>query len=200
MPYLSKELKTNSNNLKSTCNHCSLSSTNSARCLQTGRQSSCKPASSYYSRATTVDGLHIQEPKNTCRCCEPSSVQSEPNSSRTLVKKRVVFQLLSQAVILHSIHVSVKILKFGGLNTGWSTTPHPPTKKASTSDCSLEGYRYYQKAALKFTGSWGSWGSEVPKSAPTPHLPDKLNPLLDSLTPLVTCSKVGTFNKRPMDR
>ena len=55
------------------------------------------------------------------------------------------------------------------------------------------------KAALKFTGSWGSWGSEVPKSAPTPHLPNELDPLLDSLTPLVTCSKVGTFGKRPMD-
>ena len=31
------------------------------------------------------------------------------------------------------------------------------------------------------------------------HLPDKLNPLLDSLTPLITCSKVGTFGMRPMD-
>ena len=39
------------------------------------------------------------------------------------------------------------------------------------------------KAALKFTGSWGSWGSEVPKASPTPHLPDELDPLLDSLTP-----------------
>ena len=55
------------------------------------------------------------------------------------------------------------------------------------------------KAELKFTGSWGSWGSEVPKFAPTPHLPDELDPLLDSLTPLITCSKVGTFGKRPMD-
>ena len=49
-------------------------------------------------------------------------------------------------------------------------------------------------------GSWGSWGSEVPKSSLTPHLPDELNPLLDSLTPpLIACSKVGTFGKRPMD-
>ena len=55
------------------------------------------------------------------------------------------------------------------------------------------------KATLKFTGSWGSWGSEVPKLSLTPHLPDKLDPLLDSLTPLVACSKVGTFGKRPMD-
>ena len=132
----------NNNNLKSTCNRRSLSSTNSARRLQAGRQLSCKPASSYYSQATTVDELHIQELKNTCRCCEPSSAQSEPNSSRTLVKLRVVFQLLLRTVITHSIRVSVKILKFGGLNTSWSTTPHPPTKKASTSDRSLEGYRY----------------------------------------------------------
>ena len=100
---------------------------------------------------------------------------------------------------MHSIHVSVKTLKFGGLNTGWSTTPHPPTKKASASDHSLEGYQYEQKAALKFTGFWGSWGSEVPRSTLTPHLPNELNPLLDSLTPLLTCSKVGTFGMRPMD-
>ena len=46
---------------------------------------------------------------------------------------------------------------------------------------------------------WGSWGSEVPRSTLTPHLPDELNLLLDSLTPLVTCSKVGTFGMRPMD-
>ena len=103
-------------------------------------------------------------------------------------------------MITHSIHVSVKITKFGGLNTGWSTTPHPPTKKVSASDRSLEGYRYSQKVALKLPGSWGSWGSEVLKSAPTPHLPYELNPLLDSLIPLVTCSKVGTFGKRPMDK
>ena len=39
------------------------------------------------------------------------------------------------------------------------------------------------KATLKFTSSWGSWGSEVLKLAPTPHLSNKLDPLLDSLTP-----------------
>ena len=72
--------------MKSTCNHNNLSSMNSARHLQTGCHLSCEPASSYYLRATTVDGLHIQEPKNTCRCSDPSSAQSEPNSSRTLVK------------------------------------------------------------------------------------------------------------------
>ena len=58
----------------------------------------------------------------------------------------------------------------------------------------------FTKVALKFTGSWGSWGSEVLKLAPTPHLPNELDPLLDSLTPLVTCSKVGTFGKRLMDK
>ena len=46
---------------------------------------------------------------------------------------------------------------------------------------------------------WGSWGSEVLRSTPTPHHPDELNPLLDSLTPLITCSKVGTFDMRPLD-
>ena len=90
-----------------------------------------------------------------------------------------------------------KKLKFGGLNTGWSTTPHPPTKR-------LPRIAHWKgtdinKVALKFTGSWGSWGSEVLKSSLTPHLPDELDLLLDSLTPLITCSKVGTFGKRPMD-
>ena len=89
-------------------------------------------------------------------------------------------------MVTHTIHVPVKILKLGGLNTSWSTTPH------------WEGTDI-NKVALKFTGSWGSWGSEVPKSSPTPHLPGELNPLLDRLTPLVACSKVGTFGKRPMD-
>ena len=89
-------------------------------------------------------------------------------------------------------------VKFGGLNTSWGPTPHPPTKKASTRIAHWEGVDIY-KAALWFMGSWGSWGSEVPKLTPTPHLPDELNPLLDSLTPLVACSEVGTFSKRPME-
>ena len=46
---------------------------------------------------------------------------------------------------------------------------------------------------------WGSWGSEVPRVTLTLHPPNKLNPLLNSLTPLVTCPKVGTFGMRPMD-
>ena len=45
----------------------------------------------------------------------------------------------------------------------------------------------------------GSWGSEVPRLTLTPHSPNELNPLLNCLTPLVTCSKVGTFGMRPMD-
>ena len=60
------------------------------------------------------------------------------------------------------------------------------------------GFKIY-KAALWFTSSWGSWGSEVLKPTPALHLPDELNPLLDSFTPLVACFKVGTFSKRPMD-
>ena len=86
MSYISKELKTNNNNIKSTCNRHSLSSMNSVRHLQTEHHSCCELASSYYLRAMIVDGLHIQEPKNTCRCCDLSSVQSEPNSSGTLVE------------------------------------------------------------------------------------------------------------------
>ena len=45
----------------------------------------------------------------------------------------------------------------------------------------------------------GFLGSEVPKPTPPPHLSKELDPLLDSLTPLVACSKVGTFSKRPLD-
>ena len=83
---------------------------------------------------------------------------------------------------MHTIHVPIKILKLGGLNTGWSTTPHPPQRKRPPRIAHWEGTNI-NKAALKFTGSWGSWGSEVPKSSLTPHLPDELDPLLDSLTP-----------------
>ena len=81
----------NGNNAEDTCNHRSLSSMNGVRRLQTGRYPSCEPASRYYPRAATVDGLHIPELKNTCRCCDPSSVQSEPNFSGTLVEPRVIF-------------------------------------------------------------------------------------------------------------
>ena len=74
----------------------------------------------------------------------------------------------------------------------------PPQRKHPPRITHWEGTNI-NKVALKFTGSWGSWGSEVPKSSPTLHLPGELNPLLDRLTPLVACSKVGTFGKRPMD-
>ena len=64
---------------KNTCNRRNLSSTNGVRRLQTGHWSDCEPASSYHPRATTVGRMHAQKPENTCRCCDPSSVQSEPN-------------------------------------------------------------------------------------------------------------------------
>ena len=89
------------------------------------------------------------------------------------------------------------------LNSGDSTLVGvlpliPPQRKRPPRIAHWEGTDI-NKAALKFTGSWGSWGSEVPKLSLTPHLPGELNPLLDRLTPLVACSKVGTFGKRPMD-
>ena len=96
---------------------------------------------------------------------------------------------------MHSIRVPVKI--WGTQH--WLEYYPSSSHKESVRLGSLTGrVQILTKAALKFTGSWGSWGSEVPKLAPTPHLPDELDPLLDSLTPLVTCSKVGTFGKRPM--
>ena len=58
----------NDNNMERTWNCRSLSSTKSASRLQTEHPSICEPVSSYYLRAMTVDGLHIQEPKNMCRC------------------------------------------------------------------------------------------------------------------------------------
>ena len=129
----------NSNNTKGTCNHHDPSSADSARRLPTERHPSCEPASSYYLRATTMCGLHIPEPKNTRWCGDPSSAQSEPHSSGTVVEPRVIFQLLLRAMITHPKHIR-KNLKFGGLNTGWSITPHPSTNKASAPDRSLEGY------------------------------------------------------------
>ena len=74
----------------------------------------------------------------------------------------------------------------------------PPQRKHPPRIAQWEGVDIY-KVALWFTGSWGSWGSEVLKSTLTPHLPNKLDPLLNSLTPLVACSKVGTFSKRPLN-
>ena len=98
---------------------------NSARHLQTGRYPSCEPASSYYSLATAIDGLHI------------------PNRG-----------IHAGAVTRHQRRVSKTPAGHGhALNTcthenfkiRGSTTPHPPTRKASASDHSLEGYRYLQR-------------------------------------------------------
>ena len=74
----------------------------------------------------------------------------------------------------------------------------PPQRKQLPRNAHGGGFKIY-KVALWFTSSWGSWGSQVLKPTPALHLPDELNPLLDSFTPLIMCSKVGTFSKRPMD-
>ena len=79
-------------------------------------------------------------------------------------------------MITHSTCIH-KNLKFGGLNTGWSPTLILPQGKRPPQIVHWKGIDIY-KVALQLTGSWGSWGSEVPKSTPTPHLPDELNPLL----------------------
>ena len=141
-------------------------------------------------------------PKNTCSCHNLSSADSvsrlqarhwsnnEPSSSYCL-----------GATIVHNIHVLVlnfEILKFKGTQHWLECTPHPPTIKASTPDRSLEGYRLKREAALKFTGFRGSWGSEVSRLALSPHLPGELNPLLDSLTPLIACL-LREYGVRPID-
>ena len=95
---------------------------------------------------------------------------------------------------MHSIHVPIKILNLGDSTSAGVLPLILPQRKRLPQIAHWKGTDI-NKAALKCTGSWGSWGSEVPKSSPTPHLPDELDPLLDSLTPLVTCSKVGTFGK-----
>ena len=100
---------------------------------------------------------------------------------------------------MHSIRVPIKFFKIRGTQHQLEYYPSSSHKESIRLRTLTGRVQIFTKVALKFTGSWGSWGSEVPKLAPTPHLPKKLNPLLDSLTPLVTCSKVGTFGKRPMD-
>ena len=182
----------NDNNTKSKCNHRSLSSTNSARRLQTEHYLCCEPACSYYLRATAVNGLHLQEQKNTCRCCDPSSAQ---DLSRTA--SRLLTTVMSHSHAPNTCtHKNFKIQGTQHRLEYYPSSSH----NESVHPGSLTGReQIFTKAALKFTGSWGSWGSEVPKSAWTPHLPNELDPLLDSLIPLVTCSKVGTLDKRPMD-
>ena len=100
---------------------------------------------------------------------------------------------------MHTIHVPIKNFKIRGTQHRLEYYPSSSHKESVRLGSPTGRVQVFTKAALKFTGSWGSWGSEVLKLALTPHLPDKLDPLLDSLTPLVTCSKVGTFGKRPMD-
>ena len=103
-------------------------------------------------------------------------------------------------MVTHTIHVPIKNFKTRGTQHRLEYYPSsPPQRKRLPRIAHWEGTDI-NKVALKFTGSWGSWGSEVPKSSLTPHLPNELNPLLDRLTPLVACSKVGTFGKRPMDK
>ena len=71
-----------------------------------------------------------------------------------------------------------------GLNTGWSTPLISPQRKRPPPGAHWEGNTVIG-VALKFTGVWGSWGSEVPRLTSLLHLPDQPNPLLDSLTPML---------------
>ena len=74
----------NDNNMKSTCNHCSLSSTNSARRLQTEHHSSCEvqpPATirepqllmDYTYRSQTIHAGAV-----TCHQCRASQTPAGP--------------------------------------------------------------------------------------------------------------------------
>ena len=63
-------------------------------------------------------------------------------------------------------------------------TPQPPQRKHPPPGAHWEGNTVIG-VALKFTGVWGSWGSEVPRLTSLLHLPDQPNPLLDSLTPML---------------
>ena len=91
----------------------------------------------------TAGRIHAQKLRSTCRCYDHLCHQRRASQTQVDISQ-IVSRLLTtvQAVIMHSVRVSVKILKFGGLNTGWSTTPRSPTKKASASDHSLKGYQY----------------------------------------------------------
>ena len=67
-------------------------------------------------------------------CHASASVKSEIRASNDL-SREAICELNLQAM------VTTKFLKFGldgGLNAGWSP-PHPPAKKASVPDRSLEG-------------------------------------------------------------
>ena len=83
----------------------------------------------------------------------------------------------------------------GGLNTSRSP-PHPPSKEVAIPDCT-------QKGLEKIIERWHcssqerrlSGGSEAPRFlfASSRHTLDQLIPLHISLTPLISCPKVGTF-------
>ena len=82
-----------------------------------------------------------------------------------------------------------------GASRAWSTAVHEAVSQIEQRDAETpEAVGLPPNLDLHYEE-----GSEVLKSFPTPHLPGELDPLLDSLTPLVACSKVGTLGKRPMD-
>ena len=126
------------------CNRRSLSSTNSASQTQAGHWSTAS---------------HLLTPVASCNCWLNTRTKTERymrvlqpviNAGRAKLKQDVgqtASRLLTPVVSRsHALNTCTqKIVKFGGLNTSWSTTPHPPTTKASTPDRSLEGYRYKQR-------------------------------------------------------
>ena len=83
-----------------------------------------------------------------------------------------------------------KILKLGwfrGTQHQLEYTPHPPNKESiHPGPLIRKGIRIKEGSTEVHRCFWGSWGSEVPRLSLPQHLPVELNPLLDSLTPLVT--------------
>ena len=103
-------------------------------------------------------------------------------------------------MIAHSTRIrkNVKIQTLGDSTPAGVLPLIPPQRKRPPQNARGEASKFTRRHYGSQV-SWGSWGSEVPKPTPALHLPDELNPLLDSFTPLVACSKIGTFSKRPMD-
>ena len=81
-----------------------------------------------------------------------------------------------------------------GLNAGRSP-PHPPSKEAAILDHARKGLEKYFKGGTVVQRREGFLGgSEAPRFFASPqHTPDQLIPLHISLTPLISCPKVGTF-------
>ena len=100
---------------------------------------------------------------------------------------------------MHSIRVSIKYFKIWGTQHRLEYYPSSSHKESIHLGSLTGRVQIITKGGTEVHRFLGFLGPEVPRSTPTPHLPDELNPLLDSLTPLVTCSKVGTFGMRPMD-